>query len=48
MATRITFVSEQYMRDNLPISRNLDTKDIQPNIQMAEELDTTFGLVDQG
>lgn len=38
MATRITFVSEQYMRDNLPISRNLDTKDIQPNIQMAEEL----------
>jgi hypothetical protein len=32
------FVSEQYMRDNLPISRNLDTKDITPNIQMAQEM----------
>ena len=32
------FISEQYMRDNLPISRNLDTKDITPNIQAAQEL----------
>jgi hypothetical protein len=31
-------VSEQYMRDNLPISRNLDTKDITPNIQASQEL----------
>ena len=38
MATRILFVSEQYMRDNLPISRNLDNKDLMPNVQMAEEL----------
>lgn len=31
-------VSEAYMRDNLPISRNLDTKDITPNIQSSQEL----------
>ena len=31
-------VSEQYLRDNLPISRNLDTKDVTPNIQAAQEL----------
>jgi hypothetical protein len=34
----ILFVTEQYLRDNLPISRNLDTKDIKPNIQSAQEL----------
>jgi hypothetical protein len=38
MATRTLFVSEQYMRDNLPLSRNLDSKDLMPNVQMAEEL----------
>jgi len=31
-------VSEQYLRDNLPISRNLDTKDVTPNVQAAQEL----------
>lgn len=35
---RIYFVSEQYLQDNLPISRNLDIKDLTPHIQMAEEL----------
>jgi hypothetical protein len=34
----ILFVSEAYLRDNLPISRNLDTKDIKPNIQAAQDL----------
>jgi hypothetical protein len=34
----ILFVSEQYMRDNLPISRNLDTKDIVPNIKSSQDL----------
>ena len=34
------FVSEEYMKNNLPISRNLDNKDIQPNIQMSQELYT--------
>jgi hypothetical protein len=34
----ILFVSEAYLRDNLPISRNLDTKDIKPNVQAAQEL----------
>ena len=34
----VLFVTEQYLRDNLPISRNLDTKDIKPNIQSAQEL----------
>jgi hypothetical protein len=36
--TNVLLVSEQYLRDNLPISRNLDTKDIKPNIQSAQEL----------
>jgi hypothetical protein len=40
MALNILFVSEQYMRDNLPISKNLDTKDIKPNIQSSQELYT--------
>lgn len=35
---RVYFVSEQYLQDNLPISRNLDIKDLTPHIQMAEEL----------
>jgi hypothetical protein len=35
---RIYFVSEQYLQDNLPISRNLDIKDLTPHLQMAEEL----------
>ena len=38
MATRTLFVSEAYLRDNLPISRNLDSQDVIPHIQMAEEL----------
>lgn len=32
------FTSEQYLRDNLPISRNLDSKDLMPNVQIAEEM----------
>lgn len=35
---RVYFVSQQYLQDNLPISRNLDTKDLTPHLQMAEEL----------
>ncbi len=38
MATRQLFVSEEYLRDNLPISRNLDAKTLIPNVQMSEEL----------
>ena len=34
----ILLVSETYMRDNLPISRNIDFKLIKPNIQASQDL----------
>ena len=36
--TNILFVTQEYLENNLPITRNLDSKTLTPNIKMSQEI----------
>jgi len=36
--TNILFITESYIKDNTPLSQNLDIKDIRPNIDPAQDM----------